>query len=75
MTYPSEDELMTYKQVGEEAQVPIETVKYWRQTGQLRVVKVGKHPRVWRSDFNKAFKKPDIMPPPETLGGDEDGKA
>jgi hypothetical protein len=74
MVSHSEDRLLTYEEVSEKAKVSIETVKYWRQTGQLRVVKVGKHPRVWLSDFNKAYGKPCIMTPLETLGG-EDGKA
>ncbi len=55
----NEDRLLTDKEVAELAQVSINTVKYWRQMGMLKFVKVGKHPRVWLSEFNRAFKKPD----------------
>jgi DNA-binding transcriptional MerR regulator len=54
-----EDELLTDKDVSERAKVSPNTVKYWRQIGLLPFVKVGKHPRIWLSDFNRVFQKPD----------------
>jgi len=57
-----EDRLLTDLQVSELAQVSVNTVRYWRQNGILPFVKVGKHPRVWLSEFNKAFQKPKIDP-------------
>jgi hypothetical protein len=53
------DYLMTDKQVAELAGVSIHTVKYWRLSGTLPFVKVGRHPKVWFSVFEKAFHKPD----------------
>lgn len=53
------DYLMTDKQVAEFAGVSIHTVKYWRLVGTLPFVKVGRHPKVWFSEFEKVFHKPD----------------
>lgn len=53
------DYLMTDRQVAELAGVSIHTVKYWRLAGTLPFVKVGRHPKVWFSVFEKAFQKPD----------------
>lgn len=53
-----QDQLLTDREVAELAKVPMYTVKYWRQTGVLPFVKLGKHPRVWLSVFQKAFQKP-----------------
>lgn len=53
-----ENYLMTEQEVAELASVPINTVRYWRQMGMLPFVKVGKHPRIWLSEFHKTFKKP-----------------
>jgi hypothetical protein len=69
-----EDKLLTDKHVAALAEVSANTVKYWRQTGLLPFVKVGKHPRIWLSEFNKVFKKPVTINSLETLGG-RDGKA
>jgi hypothetical protein len=74
MTPLFENRLLTYEEVGEMAQVSKNTVKYWCQTGVMHSEKVGKHPRVWLSEFNRVYKKPDTINPLETLGG-KDGKA
>ncbi len=50
--------LMTDEEVAEMAQVSVNTVRYWRQTGILPFVKVGKFPRVWYSIFLQIFQKP-----------------
>lgn len=60
-----EDRLLTDKQIAELAQVSEHTVRYWRSTGQLRSVKVGRHPRIWLSEFlhfigEKSVKMPAI---------------
>ncbi len=54
-----EDYLLTEQEVADLAKVPVNTVKYWRQMGMLPSVKVGKHPRIWLSVFNKTFQKPE----------------
>ena len=54
----AQDYLMTDGQVAERAKVSDNTVRYWRQTGMLPFVKVGKYPRVWYSVFLEVFKKP-----------------
>jgi excisionase family DNA binding protein len=56
--YQHQDYLMTDGQVAEAAGVPTNTVRYWRQVGVLPFVKVGKHPRIWHSEFQKVFKRP-----------------
>lgn len=63
---PFEDRLLTDNQVGELAQVTVNTVRYWRQTGLLPFVRVGRHPRVWLSEFNRIFKKPVKITPSDT---------
>ncbi len=50
--------LMSDKDIAEKASVSENTVRYWRQTGILPFVKVGKYPRVWYSVFLQVFKKP-----------------
>lgn len=50
--------LMSDKDIAEKAGVSPNTVRYWRQTGALPFVKVGKYPRVWYSVFLQVFKKP-----------------
>ncbi len=50
--------LMSDQEVAERAKVPVNTVRYWRQTGVLPFVKVGKYPRVWLSEFYRLFQKP-----------------
>ena len=55
--YKHQDYLMSDSQVGQLAGVPTLTVKYWRHAGVLPYVKVGKHPRIWHSDFLRVFKK------------------
>jgi hypothetical protein len=49
--------LMSDKDIAEKAGVSPNTVRYWRQTGVLPFVKVGKYPRVWYSVFLQVFKK------------------
>ena len=51
--------LMTEQEVAERAIVSVNTVRYWRQTGILPFVRVGKYPRIWYSVFLQVFKKPD----------------
>jgi excisionase family DNA binding protein len=63
-----QDHLMSDCQVAELAGVPTNTVRYWRQIGVLPFVKVGRHPRVWYSVFQKVFQKPLPFPP---FGGDK----
>jgi hypothetical protein len=58
-----QDYLMTDGQVARMAEVSVHTVKYWRMMGTLPFVKVGRHPRVWFSVFQKAFHKPDANGP------------
>lgn len=50
--------LMSDQEVAERAKVSPNTVRYWRQTGILPFVKVGKYPRVWYSVFQTVFQKP-----------------
>lgn len=52
------DCLLSERQVAELAKVSVNTVRYWRQTGLLPFVKVGKYPRVWASVFDQVFQKP-----------------
>lgn len=52
------DRLLTDNQVAEMAGVSASTVRYWRLMGTLPYVKVGKHTRVWLSEFQKVFRKP-----------------
>ncbi len=59
----NQDHLMSDSQVGQLVGVPTLTVKYWRHTGKLPYVRVGKHPRIWYSEFLKVFKKPLPFPP------------
>ena len=40
------------------AAVPVNTVRKWRQIGTLPYVKVGRHPRVWLSEFQRTFHQP-----------------
>jgi excisionase family DNA binding protein len=61
-----EDYLLTEQEVAGLAKVSINTVRYWRQTGMLPFVKVGKHPRIWLSVFNKTFQKPETSSPKVT---------
>jgi hypothetical protein len=50
--------LMSDNDIADKAGVSPNTVRYWRQTGALPFVKVGKYPRVWYSVFLQVFKKP-----------------
>ncbi len=53
-----QDVLMTDGEVAKLAGVPASTVRYWRHMGTLPYVKVGKHTRVWLSEFQRIFQKP-----------------
>jgi excisionase family DNA binding protein len=64
----NEDTLLTDQEAAELARVSPSTVRYWRQTGLVPFVKVGKHPRIWLSEFNRVFNKPDNIAPLGTLG-------
>jgi excisionase family DNA binding protein len=50
--------LMTDQEMAELVSVSVNTVRYWRQTGILPFVRVGKYPRIWYSEFERLFKKP-----------------
>lgn len=52
------DRLLTDGQVAAMVGVSTSTVRYWRHVGTLPFVKVGKHTRVWLSEFQKVFRKP-----------------
>ncbi len=56
--YKHQDYLMKDQEVAEKAKVSVNTVRYWRQTGILPFVKVGKYPRIWASVFHQLFQKP-----------------
>ena len=63
-----QDQLLTDIQVAELAGVSINSVRKWRQIGVLPFVKVGRHPRVWLSTFQRVFHKPDVNGPWEQIG-------
>ena len=52
------DDLMTDDEVARMAKVPVRTVRFWRNSGMLPFVKVGRHPRIWLSDFQRTFHMP-----------------
>ncbi len=54
------DDLMTDDEVSHMAKVPVRTVRFWRNSGTLPFVKVGRHPRIWLSDFQRTFHKPPL---------------
>ena len=56
----NQDQLLSDEQVALMAGVPVNTVSYWRLAGILPFVKIGRHPRVWLSDFQKTFHQPKI---------------
>ena len=53
-----QDYLLTDNDVASLAKVSASTVRYWRQTGILPFVKVGRHPRIWWSAFQTVFHMP-----------------
>lgn len=53
-----QDRLLTDREVADMSQVTTCTVKFWRHTGVLPFIKVGRHPRVWLSVFYRVFRKP-----------------
>ena len=55
-----DDRLLTDNQISEMAQIPVASVRWLRRMGKLPYVKVGRHPRVWLSDFYRTFNKPDV---------------
>ncbi len=63
----NQDQLLSDEQVALMAAVPVNTVSYWRLAGMLPFVKLGRHPRVWLSDFQKAFHQPNLNGPWEPL--------
>ena len=63
------DRLLSEAEVARMAGVSPNTVRYWRQTGTLPSVKVGKHPRVWLSAFLGLFQKPFPGGPWDLAGG------
>ena len=77
----NQDHLLSDEQIARLAGVPVRTVRYWRNSGLLPFVKVGRHPRVWLSEFYQLFHKPaekqafeprvksGKMSKPGTLGG------
>jgi excisionase family DNA binding protein len=64
----SPDALLTDHQVAAMAGVSPNTVRHWRQSGTLPFVKVGRHPRVWRSVFQELFHRPQSSGPWEPWG-------
>jgi hypothetical protein len=54
----NKDYLLSDVEVALLAAVPVNTVCYWRLAGILPFVKVGRHPRVWLSDFQRTFHQP-----------------
>lgn len=68
----NQDYLLSDAEVALMAGVPVNTVCYWRLAGILPFVKVGKHPRVWLSEFQKTFHQPKQNGPWEPLK--ENGK-
>jgi hypothetical protein len=64
---PNQDQLLSDKQVALMAGVPVNTVSYWRLAGMLPFVKLGRHPRVWLSEFQKTFQQPKVNGPWEPL--------
>jgi hypothetical protein len=59
----NQDVLLSDDQVALMAGVPVNTVCYWRLAGMLPFVKVGRHPRVWLSDFQRTFHQPNSNGP------------
>ncbi len=64
----SQDYLLSDAEVALMAGVPVNTVCYWRLAGILHFVKVGRHPRVWLSEFQRTFHQPKPNGPWEPLG-------
>jgi excisionase family DNA binding protein len=64
-----EDELLTVKESANIAKVSSNTINYWRQIGLVKFHKIGKHPRIWRSELNTFLKKPAKIDSMGTLGG------
>ena len=64
----NQDYLLSDEQVALMAGVPVNTVCYWRLAGVLPFVKVGRHPRIWFSDFQKTFHQPKLNGAWEPLG-------
>jgi hypothetical protein len=54
----NQDYLLSDVEVALLAAVPVNTVRKWRQVGMLPFVKVGRHPRVWLSEFQRTFHQP-----------------
>jgi hypothetical protein len=65
------DSLLTDLQVAKMASVPVRTVRYWRLAGILPSVKVGRHPRIWMSMFQKVFHQPTANGPWELVSGSD----
>ena len=45
------ERLYTLLEVAERLRVPLNTVRFWRSCGCLKVIKVGRHPLVLESDL------------------------
>jgi len=56
--YDRRNYLMTDQDIAERVSVSVNTVRYWRQIGTLPFVRVGRCSRVWYSEFQKLFRKP-----------------
>ncbi len=65
------DYLLSDVEVALLAAVSVNTVCYWRWAGMLPFVKVGRHPRVWLSEFQKTFHQPKNNGPWEPLNGND----
>src|SRR5258708_17469654 len=53
-----QDYLLSDEQVGRMAGAPLRTVRFWRNSGTLPFVKVGRHPMVWPSDLQRTLHNP-----------------
>jgi len=62
------DVLLSDQQVALLVNVSVRTIRYWRLAGILPSVKVGRHPRIWKTDFYKVFHKPHPEGPWELAG-------
>lgn len=65
------DYLLSDVEVALLAAVSVNTVCYWRWAGMLPFVKVGRHPRVWLSEFQRTFHQPKNNGPWEPLNGND----
>ena len=56
----TDDILLTDQDIARMAKIPVASVRWLRRMGKIPYVKVGRHPRIWLSDFYRTYKKPDV---------------